>query len=485
MTFTEPNLWHHQKEVIALSKRHSNLAIFHEMGTGKTCSAIQILRHKYAAHGKLLKTLIIAPPITLQNWKREIKKFSKIRETDIYVLAGAGSKRIADFNKVATETDGTLTKPRIIITNYEAMQMDGLFALLKQWQPEVLICDEAHRLRNKDSKRARRVCEIADWATSRYLLTGSPILNSAMDVFYPFRILDKGETFGTNFYAFRAKYFVDENSRWAGRDNYFPKFIPNTNTYEELNKKIYSKAHRVLKKDCLDLPPLIRQVHKIELGEEQKKLYKSMRDEYVAFLEQEKKSGQPIAVVAQLAITKALRLLQIASGFAKAEDGNEYAMKKNPRLDHLKELLEELAPQGKTIVWACFKNNYEQIAGVCKELGLEYAMLHGETKDKNAEIERFTKTENCKVMIANQQAGGIGINLVEAPFAVFYSRNFSLEADMQAEARNYRGGSEIHAKVTRIDLVAPDTIDETVAEALANKINIAEKILAWNKEKEF
>lgn len=387
---------------------------------------------------------------------------------------------MATFNKVAAETDGSLTKPRIIITNYESMQMDGLFALLKQWQPEILVCDEGHRLRNKDSKRARRVCEIADWASHKYLLTGSPILNSAMDIFYPYRILDKGETFGTNFYAFRAKYFVDENARWAGRDNYYPKFVANTGTYDELNKKIYSKAHRVMKKDCLDLPPFIRVVHNIELGEEQKKIYKQMETEYVAFLEHEKKSGQPVAVVAQLAITKALRLLQIASGFAKAEDGNEYVFKKNPRLDHLKELLEELSPQGKTIVWATFKNNYEQIAGVCKELGLEYAMLHGEIKDKDAEVRRFTTDPSCKIMIANQMAGGIGINMVEASSAIFFSRNFSLEGDMQAEARNYRGGSEkLHSKVTRIDIIAPGTIDELAAEALANKMNISEQILKW------
>jgi len=55
--------------------------------------------------------------------------------------------------------------------------------------------------------------------------------------------------------------------------------------------------------------------------------------------------------------------------------------------------------------------------------------------------------------------------------SIFYSRNFSLEYDIQAEARNYRGGSERHTKVTRYDLVTPGTIDEQVLKAhlLANK----------------
>ena len=85
-------------------------------------------------------------------------------------------------------------------------------------------------------------------------------------------------------------------------------------------------------------------------------------------------------------------------------------------------------------------------------------------------------------MIANQTAGGIGINLTAASYSIFYSRNFSLEADLQAEARNYRGGSEVHKKITRIDLVAADSIDSLVVEALAKKENISEQILAWTNQ---
>lgn len=74
-------------------------------------------------------------------------------------------------------------------------------------------------------------------------------------------------------------------------------------------------------------------------------------------------------------------------------------------------------------------------------------------------------------------SGGIGINMVIASYSIFYSRNFSLEQDLQAEARNHRGGSEIHAKVTRINLIAKGTIDEIVADALKNKVQIGENIL--------
>ena len=69
------------------------------------------------------------------------------------------------------------------------------------------------------------------------------------------------------------------------------------------------------------------------------------------------------------------------------------------------------------------------------------------------------------------------MNLIEAPNAIYYSRDFSLEKDIQSEARNYRGGSEIHEKVTRYDLVAKSTIDMDVLKALRAKKDVLEYLL--------
>ena len=92
---------------------------------------------------------------------------------------------------------------------------------------------------------------------------------------------------------------------------------------------------------------------------------------------------------------------------------------------------------------------------------------------------RFRKDPKCRVMIANQQASGIGINLVESDLSIYYSKNFSWGQDEQSESRNYRGGSEIHEKVTRIDITVKGTMDELISEALKTKANISEKILDW------
>jgi len=244
---------------------------------------------------------------------------------------------------------------------------------------------------------------------------------------------------------------------------------------------MYKKAIRVVKSECLDLPPLTRQRIEIELSPAQLKMYREMAEEYVTFVEKHKASGESMAVVAQLAITKALRLQQIVSGFAKDVEGTHHRINPCPRLDVLGDILDDIVPDHKVIVWAVFKENYAMIGEMLKKKKIPFVELHGDVPNKDREemVRRFRNDGDCRVIIANQGAAGIGINLTEASYSVFYSRSFSLEHDLQAEARNYRGGSEMHNSVTRIDLIAPATIDELIAEALSTKQDIAHKILDW------
>jgi SNF2 family DNA or RNA helicase len=95
---------------------------------------------------------------------------------------------------------------------------------------------------------------------------------------------------------------------------------------------------------------------------------------------------------------------------------------------------------------------------------------------------QFRGDDDTRVVICNRRAAGTGINLVEASYSIVYSRNFSLAEELQSRDRNHRGGSQIHDKVTKIDLCAKDTIDELCLEALLNKQSLAERIIDIAKE---
>lgn len=405
---------------------------------------------------------------------------SHIKEWDIIPLIKSQKERVMalkTFGFRHDEKKNSIPANKILITNYEGVLMLDLLRILHVWDPEVIICDESHRCKDPKAKRTKAVYDLAKGCKFRYILTGTPILNTAMDIFSQFMILDKGATFTRNFFAFRAQYFFDKNS-FMPKDRHFPDWQPRIGAMEKINAAVAAKSMRVLKTECLDLPPLVTQNYYVDLTPTQQRLYNDMKADFIAYLGDQ-------ACVATLALTKALRLMQIASGFINLEgDGNGDArqnvqLENNPRAKALEELLGEITPHSKVLVWAVFKENYETIRTTCKTIGINFVEVHGEisTTQKQANVEIFNTDPRCRVLIGHPGSGGIGINLVAASYSIFYSRNFSLEQDLQAEARNHRGGSEIHAKITRINIVAKDTIDELITDALAKKTTISDSIL--------
>ena len=468
-------MWKHQVRAVTFAQTTPDVGLFYEAGTGKTRCMIEIIRRTFAKENRLKKTLILAPLIVCENWKKEFAEYSKLKPWDILVLTKSGARRGKDFVD-AVGVD--LAKSKIIITNYESMQMKEFYDLIANWKPEILVCDESQKVKNHESIRAKAVARLADYTAHNYILTGTPILNSAQDVFMQFRILDRGETFGRNYYAFRNEYFYDKNAGFKSKQNYFPDWQPREDAYQRLQDKVRTKALRAVKSECLDLPPFVRQVVHCQMSNDQAKAYREMYADYITWIES--KEGEPRAVLAQLAITKAIRLQQIVSGFAKSEDGDIHRLE-CPRLKVLKELLEDLTPNHKVIIWSHFQENQAMVTELCKELKIGYSEIHGNVpKGQREDIMHAFRTDpKIRVMVANQSAGGVGVNLVEASYAIYFSKGFSLEADLQSEARNFRGGSEIHEKVTRIDLVTPGTIDELITESLSNKQAIGDMILSW------
>ena len=445
-------LWKHQAAAVAYATPLPDYALLFEMGAGKTPTAINILRNKCAMHRRPLRTLILCPLIVTHNWRDELARHSKFKDSEICILAGPGKKRVKQFMESSAS---------IFITNYEALLMGELFDLFEQWKIEMLILDESHRCKEMRAKRTKRAVKLADNTMYRLLMTGSPILKDPMDLFSQFLILDRGQTFGRNFFVFRSEYFWDKNAGMP-KSKYFPDWRLKPGAEQKISAKIAPKSMRVEKKDCLDLPPLVNQKIYIELSPMQRKLYDEMKRDFITFVD-----GQ--ACAAPLAMIKGLRLQEILSGYVTVEGEAGYEVKEiedNPRADACAELLREITPNAKVLVWASFRQNYVTLRRILDKLGVGYVFVTGDQDDaeKKAAIHRFHTDDKCRVFVGNPGSGGIGINLTIAPYAIFYSRNFNREHKLQAEARNHRGGSEIHDQITQYDLIAKGTMDEKVLE---------------------
>ena len=460
--------WAHQREALRRSLPLRDFALLWDPGCGKSFAAIMVARAKMFHVEHPLRTIVVTPPIVIKNWKDEWLAHSKFKPEQILCLVGSGKERLEALKNA--------DKTMVIVTNYQSLTvMPDVFAALKAWKPEIFICDEAHRVKNPQSKTCKRTAELAALAKHRMILSGTPILQSPMDLFGQYLVLDLGTTFGKNFYQFRAQYFYDKNAGMPAI-RHFPNWQILPNAEKEIGRKIAATSMSAKKSECLDLPPFVRKVLSLELSSSQRRIYDEMAKDFVSYVGDK-------ACVAKLAMTKALRLLQITSGFVTLEgkDGADReicSLEDNPRITLLSELLGDIEPSGKVIVWASFKQNYIQIAKACADADLAYVEVHGGISpgQKQVNVKLFQTDPRIRILIGNPGAGGIGINLIQAPSAVFYSRSFSLEHDIQAEARNYRGGSEIHDKVTRYDLVAENTIDEIVASRLAGKMAMSDSI---------
>lgn len=465
-------LWEHQKQAIERAKNLPHFALFFEPGAGKTRTTIEILLHKYEVDlsysktGKIHNTMIICPKVIVEQWKREWEKFSNINPKQIICATGTSSLKTIKIREAQALQNGF-----IFITNFESLIHNGIFTFMKN-NVKALVIDESSRVKDIKAQRTKRSIELADQASFRYILSGTPVLNSQLDIFSQFRILDRGETFGKNFFTFRARYFKDKNAAWKGSQRYFPDFVPKSSTNAEIRELIRPLSMVVKKEECMDLPPLIKQEVFVELSHSERKHYEQMKNSLITFLNDK-------ACVAQMALTKCIRLQQLVSGFLKFDDDSEGDLPNFEKLSVLKELLTDITPSNKVIVWAIYKRNYKDIRKICAELKLGFAELSGEINDKDSEVQRFMFDSTTRVMIANPMSASLGLNLTSASYSIFYSRSFSLEHSIQAEARNHRGGSKEagHKCVTRIDLIAKNTIDEVIMIALKQKLSTANEIL--------
>lgn len=464
------SLWEHQKKGVELALQKGSFGFLFDVGTGKTKTTIYTCRQLYNKYGSVLTTLIICPLIVKENWKNEWVKNSNLKPEQILVLTGSGEKKIRQLY--------SMRGPSVIITNYESLLNEKLYKAIGQLSPEILIVDESQRCKNPTSKRTKFVHMFAKKMRHRFILSGTPVLKNEMDIWAQAFIIDQGKSFGDNFFKFKLKYFIDKNAGMP-KQSYFPNWVIRKERKEELQSLLANMTLSVKKEDCLDLPPFTRQTVHVELEKEQKKHYLQMKELFITYI-------QDKACVATLAITKGLRLQQIISGHMPMDDGSIITFEKTSREIALQELLEDLCPYHKVIVWAVFREDYRIIKRVCNTLSLPFVELHGEVpnKEKFENMDKFNTDESIRVLIGHPQSGGIGVNLIAASYSIYYSRNFSLENDLQSEARNYRAGSEIHKSITRIDIVAKDTLDEAVLSSLQNKKDIGAEVLrAWVLEK--
>ena len=457
----------HQLKALEMSHNKEVFAYFMEMGTGKSKVLLDNIAVLYDK-GKINGALIIAPKGVYKNWfDSEIPQHlvKHIQKKAILWQANITEKQQFKLNSLfKSEID-----LHILIMNVEAFSTKKGVAFAEKFllsHNTLMAIDESTTIKTPTAKRTKAIVKLGEIAKYRRILTGSPVTKSPLDLYKQCEFLDPWLLDHSSYYTFRTRYAIMRSANFNGRS---VQIVVGYKNLEELSEKLKPFSYRILKDDCLDLPPKTFMKRVIQLTPEQNKVYQQMKQLALAEL-----NGKRITTVN--VITQLMRLQQITCGHFKADDGSLQEIKNN-RITELMDLIEEI--EGKAIIWAHWRHD---IATIVREIEKEYPgsvmTYYGDTTidDRQKAIKEIQNPESkVRFLVGTPQTGGYGLTLTGASTMIYYSNGYDLEKRKQSEARIDRIGQK--KPMTYIDILAEDTIDEKIVKALRKKVNIATEIM--------
>jgi len=460
--------YEHQITALEKSWDKDEYGYFMEMGTGKSKVLVDNIAMLYDK-GKINAALIIAPKGVYRNWfSGEIPNHlaSHIDHKTVLWTATTSKAKDKEYQQLF-KIDYDL---HILIMNVEAFSTKkGLEFATKflNCHNTIMAIDESTTIKTPTAKRTKAILTLGKIAKYRRILTGSPVTKSPLDLYTQCNFLHE-ELLGFNsYYTFRNRYATMIDRNFGGRR---VQIVGGYKRLDELSDSLKKFSYRVLKEDCLDLPPKVYIQREVELSDEQKQIYSTMKSAALAQLKGKMATAPHV-------LTQLMRLHQISCGHLKNDDDTITEIKNN-RMSELLDVLDEV--EGKVIIWANYVYDIKQIVkAISKKYGEDsivqyYGAVQADIRQKN--IERFQDPESdARFFVGNPQTGGYGITLTAANNVIYYSNGYDLEKRLQSEDRAHRIGQQ--KSVTYVDFITPKTVDEKIVKALRKKMNIATEIM--------
>lgn len=433
--------WDHQQEAYDFAFDKSAVALFMDMGTGKSKVVIDLIMNR--GHQK---TLVVCPKRVIKVWPKQVEDH-------------ADGLNVVALNKGTGVTKALEIKnykgpfPVVFVANYDIIWRNSMISTLLNYGFDFVVLDESHRIKKPGGKASFFCKRLGVITPYKAILTGTPMPHSPLDVYGQYRFLAP-HVFGTRFDKMESRYV--RKGGYKNRENV--EYI----NQEELSNKMYSIAYRVTN-DVLNIPDVIPdQIFDVDMPPDTRRIYNMVKKHSVIPTE-----GGLVAI--NNTLTQYLRMHQLTSGIGQDFEGNTIELD-TAKSEMLEDILEDLPIHEPVVVFARFIVDLDNIKKVCKKQGRRYSEVSG-----RADNLKEWQDGNSDVVGVQIQSGSEGEDYTRSHYAIYYSLGFSLKDYLQSRARIDRPGQTKNPVF--IHILTSKTIDKIIMKALAEKKEVVDYVM--------
>lgn len=446
-------LYPYQREGALFAARTGRCLIADDMGLGKTIQAIaaaEIL----ARLGSVERVLIISPTSLKHQWQREIEKFCARPSLIVEGLLAERARRYAaeSFYK---------------ITNYDVIHRD--LEEIRRWQPDLVILDEAQRIKNWKTRAAKSVKQIK--SDHAFVLTGTPLENRLEELYSIVEFVDRFRL-GPMFRFLAEHQHVNEHGRVIGYRN----LSSVAQTLQPI--LIRRKKDEVLK----DLPERLEKRFFVAMTAQQMKHHEENR-EFVAQIVQRWRRRGFLSESDQRKLMIALQNMRMSCDSTFLLDHvTDHGVKADELAELLGEILED--PGTKVVVFSQWLRMHELIVRRLAQRKWDHVLFHGGVPGRSRKdlVDRFRDDPSCRLFLSTD-AGGVGLNLQNASVVVNMDQPWNPAVLEQRIGRVHRLGQ--HRPVRVVHFIAQGTIEEGMLGLLAFKQSMFSGVLDGGQDEVF
>ena len=437
----------YQKYCINRLLTDPNIALFLDMGLGKTVTTLTAINDLKYFRFSVGKVLIIAPKkVAESTWSKEVAKWDHLKLLRVSPVLGSLQKRIRALN----------TPADIYVINRENVQW--LVDYYRNcWPFDMVIIDESSSFKNHKAKRFQALKWVKPHIPRMIELTGTPAPNGLLDLWAQIYLLDGGERLGKKFEHYRERYFEPDQ---RDRDRVF-SYAPKPGA-EEIIKDLLSDICVSMKaEDYLELPDCIDITVPVILDSKAKVAYKTLEKQMLLEIADTTIDAGSAAVLTN-------KLLQLCNGAVYDADRKAVEIH-NCKIEVFKEIVEGL--NGKpALVFYNFQHELERIKKSLEDSGLRVREL------KTPQDENDWNDRKIDILLTHPASSAYGLNLQQGGnYEIWFGLTWQLELYLQAKKRLHRQGQT--EKVFIYHLVVEGGVDEDVMAALAYKGDTQDRLM--------